>query len=707
MENKEKLNQNPKEEVVQPMEEKSAAEETAKVSNETEDVKVEETTEGDGKEEAKEAPQKEEVETPKEKEVVAATEEKSEAKEEVEETEVKAEAEELKSEEPKSEETPVAEETTEESSDEEDEEDHDDHDDEEDEEEEVSEETYHGHTMEELVLELEKINEENAIKNTKNKVGFIRLAFGRKLEELKAEAKEKFVENGGNLEEYKPEPIELDRQFRSAFSKYKSLRRQFRQQQEVQMQENLQKKNELLEEMRELVSSDESLKETYDKFNEIQGRWKEIGMVPKTEIQVLWNNYHFLVEKFFDKVKINKELRDLDLKKNLDAKMELCEKAEELLIEESINKSFKLLQEYHNEWKAIGPVPTANNDEVWERFKTASDKINERRREHYEELQGKLEENYTAKQALCVKAEEIVLKPVNSAKEWAERTNEFEELFKVWRTFGPAPRKQNEEVWATFKGYMNQFYEAKKNFFKELKSEQQDNYHRKLDLVKQAEALKDSTDWGNTTKTLIGLQKDWKKVGPVPRKHSDEIWKQFRAANDFFFDAKSKHFKGQFEVEETNLKEKKALVEEIKKAEFGEDKKENLEKIKAFQRKWSEIGNVPRKEMDKLYKSYREAVDEQLDKLNISSVDFRNAGFKDRITDLKNKDDDFALRKERQFIQKSIDKLQEDVLLWENNMGFFRNSKNADVLKMEFEKKIKKAKAEILVLKEKKRLIDK
>lgn len=705
MENKEKLNQNPAEEVVQPKEEKSAAKETAKVSNETEDVKVEETTDGDGKEEANEAPQTKEVETPKKEDVVAETKEETEAKEvEVDETKVTIEA--VKSEEPKAEVAPKAEETTEESSDEGDDGDHDDQDDEE-EEGEVSEETYHSHTMEELVLELEKINEENAIKNTKNKVGFIRLAFGRKLEELKAEAKEKFVENGGDLEEYKPEPIELERQFRNAFSKYKSLRRQFRQQQEVQMQENLQKKNELLEEMRELVSSDESLKETYDKFNEIQGRWKEIGMIPKAEIQLLWNNYHFLVEKFFDKVKINKELRDLDLKKNLDAKIELCEKAEELLIEESINKSFKLLQEYHNEWKAIGPVPSANNDEVWERFKSTSDKINERRRAHYEELQGKLEENYTAKQALCAKAEEIVLKPVNSAKEWAERTNEFEELFKVWRTFGPAPRKQNEEVWATFKGYMNQFYEAKKNFFKELKSEQQDNYHRKLDLVKQSEALKDSTDWNNTTKTLIGLQKEWKKIGPVPRKYSDEIWKQFRSANDFFFEAKSKHFKGQFEVEETNLKEKKALVEEIKKAEFGEDKKENLEKIKAFQRKWSEIGNVPRKEMDKLYKSYRAVVDEQLDKLNISSVDFRNAGFKDRIDDLKKKDDDYALRKERQFIQKNIDKLKEDVLLWENNMGFFRHSKNADVLKMEFEKKIQKAKAQILVFKEKKRLIDK
>lgn len=699
MENKEKLNQNP-EEVKLPVEEKSAVEPTAAQDvNETENVKATQVADGDGQEEAKveaedtaskdEAPQSDEK-AEKEISETAVSEENTTTTPEKSEAEVAA---------PEKEESEATDEVAD------DEDDHDD--DDEEEEEEVSEETYHSHTLEELVLELEKVNEQNAVQNSKSKVGFIRLIFGKKLQELKEEAKEKFIENGGVLEEYKPEPIDLERQFNTAFNKYKSLRRQFRQQQELQMQENLQKKNELLEEMRELVSSDESLKNTYDKFNEIQNRWKEIGMVPKTEIQVLWNNYHFLVEKFFDKVKINKELRDLDLKKNLDAKIELCEKAEELLLEESINKSFKLLQEYHNEWKAIGPVPSANNEEIWERFKTTSDKINERRKEHYEELQGKLEENYKAKQALCAKAEELVLKPVNTNKEWAERTDEFEELFKVWRSFGPAPRKQNDEIWSTFKAYMNQFYDAKKKFFKELKSEQQDNYHRKLDLVKQAEALKDSTDWNNTTKTLINLQKSWKKIGPVPRKYSDEVWKQFRAANDFFFEAKSKHFKGQFVEEENNLKEKQALVEEIKSTKFSKDKKENLEKIKAFQRRWSDIGNVPRKDMDSLYKEYRNAVDEQLNKLDISPVDFRNAGYKDRIDDLKKKDDNFGLRKERQFIQKNIDKLKEDVLLWENNMGFFRNSKNADVLKMEFEKKIKKAKAEIIVLKEKMRLIDK
>jgi hypothetical protein len=473
------------------------------------------------------------------------------------------------------------------------------------------------------------------------------------------------------------------------------------------MIDNLKKKNELLEEIRELVNSDETLKDTYDKFNEIQTRWKAVGMVPKTEIQNLWNNYHFLVEKFFDKVKINKELRDLDLKKNLESKIALCEKVEELLLEGSITKSFKLLQEYHNEWKVIGPVPSSNNDEIWERFKTASDKINDRRKNHYDELQGKLEENYVAKQALCVKAEEMLAEPLDKTKDWTKRNEEFDELMKVWKSLGPAPRKVNDEIWTQFKGYINQFYEQKKAHFSKIKSEQQENYHLKLDLVKQAQALKDNTDWNSATKALLNLQQEWKKVGAVSRKHSDEIWKQFRTANDHFFEAKAKHFKGQVESEEVNLTNKLALIEEIKTAAYSNDKKANLELIKQFQRRWSEIGNVPKKDMDKLYKSYRSVVDEQLNKLDITSLDFRNPGYKERVDDLKRNEDTSDLGKERTSIQKSMDKLKEDVRLWENNMGFFRNSKNAEVLKLEFEKKISVAKADILVLREKLRMLDK
>jgi len=600
MEHKEQLNQNPEEAKVVAQEENPVvSNETEQVSDDQPNVKAE-IAEDEKKEETIVEPAKEEVVETAADVVVANEETVLDAPAEAEVVETAKE--EVASEVPDAEDTKS-----------EDHEDHEDHDEEEDDhEEEVTEETYARHTIDELVTEFESIVESEKIAKSKNRVGLIRLFFGKKIKEIKEKVENDFLEAGGVKEEYKPESVEVEDRFNRAFGKYKSLRRKYRVEQEKQKVENLAKKNELLEEMRALVASDEKLKDTYDKFNEIQTRWREIGMVPQGDVQLLWNNYHFLVEKFFDRVKINKELRDLDLKKNLESKIALCEKVEELLIEESINKSFKALQEYHNEWKAIGPVPSTHNEEVWERFKTASDKINERRKAHYDELQTKLEENYTAKQALCVKAEELFLKPIETTKEWQKRTEEFEELLKVWKTFGPAPRKVNDEIWANFRGWFNNFYEAKKEYFAKIKDGQQENYHKKLDILNQAEALSASTDWGDATKGLINLQKEWKKIGPVPRKHSDEIWKKFRAANDAFFAAKADHFKGQVEEETTNLTKKKELVAEIKNAEYSEDKKENLEMIKTFQRRWSQIGNVPRKEMDKLYKDYRAAVDEQL-----------------------------------------------------------------------------------------------
>ncbi len=590
----------------------------------------------------------------------------------------------------------------------EDDEEHDEDDDTEHEEETIDEVALEAMDMAALVQELQQIVEEKRINTTKNKVSAIRVAFNHKLEAFKKEQREQFVANGGDEESYKAEDIPAERDFRRVFGQYKQLRREEREALEKQKSANLDKKNALLEEMRILIASEEKLKDIYDKFNDIQNQWREVGMVPQAEVQTLWNNYHFLVEKFFDKVKINKELRDLDLKKNLEAKLALCEKAEELLLDNSINNSFKTLQEYHNEWKGIGPVPSANNEEIWERFKRASDQINERRRAHYEEVQKNLEENYASKQALCAKAEDMLVSSApTTAKSWNKRSEQMEELLKVWKTLGPAPRQVNDEIWEQFRGHLNNFYAQRKAFFKALKVQQQENYQRKLDLVQQAEALKDSTDWGNTSKILIKLQKTWKEIGPVPRKHSDEIWKKFRAANDAFFEAKSEHFKDQMEAEKQNLEAKKALVTEIENAEFSDDKRANLDLIKAFQRRWTELGRVPRKDMDAIYKAYRSALDTHMEKLNISRVDFQNAGFKDHIASLK-KDDGHqsALQRERFHLQKQLDKLKEDILLWENNMSFFRHSKNANVLKVEFEKKINKAKADILVLREKIRLID-
>lgn len=583
-------------------------------------------------------------------------------------------------------------------------------DDEDEDEIEISDEAYEEQhknaELAEILTLFEHLLEDENIQNIRSKVVVLRRLIDQKLTEVERLALEDFIAKGGIEAEYTVEETEEHIRYRKLIGLYQSKRAKVRAIQENAQIDNLAKKNELLEELRTLVNSDETLKSTYDQFKEIQERWKEIGMIPKNEMGELWRNYHFLVEKFFDKVKISNELRDLDLKKNIELKMQLCEKAEALLLEKSVTKSFKLLQKFHEEWKIIGPVPSNLKNEIWGRFRAITDKINLRRRDYYNLLQDKLEDNYKAKVALCEKAETISVQNISSIKEWNKNTDSLNELFKVWKTIGPTPRKVNEEVWQCFKNHLNVFFQAKKKFFGEIKDEQSNNYQKKLAICIEAEALKDNTDWKKTTDTLIDLQKDWKKTGPVPRKYSDVIWKRFRKACDYFFEAKSTHFKELIESELNNAKLKSALIEEIRTTEFGKNKKENLELIKAFQRKWHEIGNVPRKDMDKLNKAYREAVDMQLDKFDISKADFKHSGFKEKIHSLKEHDDNFHLNRERFGIQKTLDKLQEEVLLWENNMGFFANTKNAEVLKMEFEKKIDKAKAEILSLKEKLKIID-
>jgi len=571
---------------------------------------------------------------------------------------------------------------------------------------EAYEEHFKGFKLSDLLTTFEALFEEENLQKIRSKITVLRRLIDAEFEVLDKVAMEKFLAKGGIEAEYILQETAEHIQYKKVLGLHRSRRAKNRAKQEQEQTENLAKKKVLLEELRSLVNSDETLKSTYDQFKDIQDRWREIGMIPKSEMGELWRNYHFLVEKFFDKVKISNELRDLDLKKNIKLKVALCEKAEGLLLEKSVTKSFKLLQKYHEEWKIVGPVPSNMKEEIWERFKAITDKINLRRREYYKQLQDKLEDNYQAKLALCEKAEAISYKEGSSIKEWNKNTEALNDLFKVWKTIGPTPRKVNEEVWQRFKGYLNAFFVAKKKFFGEIKEEQTNNYQQKLAICGEAEALQNDTNWKRTTETLIKLQKSWKIIGPVPRKYSDAVWKRFRKACDIFFEAKSNHYKGLVESEAANSKLKNALIEEIKTAKFSDNKNENLDLIKSFQSKWHDIGNVPRKEMDKLNKAYRDVVDAQLDKFDISRVDFKHSGFKEKIHSMKENDDNYHLNRERYGIQKNLEKLKEDVLLWENNLGFFANSKNADVLKMEFEKKIKRAKADILSLKDKLRIID-
>ena len=574
------------------------------------------------------------------------------------------------------------------------------HDDEEDEDESDDDsgeaEKFDTYPREKLVEMLEEIVESGDIPSIKTKVALIKVAFLKLTREEDHRKYEEYIAGGGDKEEFDSGPDPLVDNFNKAFEKYKERKAKYIEEQEVLKLRNLDAKNAILDELRELVSSDESLKSTYDKFKELQTRWKEIGLVPAGEVNNLWQNYHFLVEKFFDKVKISKELRDLDLKKNLDKKLELCEKAEELLLEKSIVKSFKELQKYHHEWKEIGPVPSDKTEEIWERFKAATDKINERRRQHYSELAEQREQNLLAKTALCDKAEQLVANEIDTIKEWQSKTDEINELFKVWKTIGPAPKKDNDVIWDRFKTCLNTFFSNKKEYFNEIKQEQLNNYNLKLDLCKQAEVIKDSTDWRKTTNDLINLQKEWKKIGPVPRRYSDKIWARFRAACDEFFNRKSDFFANIGEREKENLEKKKELIEKVKNHEFGDKKEENLEILKGFQREWTGIGHVPIKEKDKIQNEFRKVIDEKLDKLNISSVEIKTAGYAEKVENLKDSpDSQRSIRKEMGFLNGKINNIKEDINLWENNIGFLAKSKKADLLKKEFEKKINKAKEEV------------
>jgi hypothetical protein len=554
-------------------------------------------------------------------------------------------------------------------------------------------------SREELISNLETFVNEEDITSVKSKIALIKVAFLQKTKEFKESSyQERLNETEDKEEKQKIEPLvdDLETKFNELFDIYRQKRAIYTENLEKEKVDNLKKKQDILEKLKDLINSEETLKKTYDEFRELQEEWRNIGMVPKLEVNNLWQNYHFLVEKFFDKVKINKELKDLDLKKNLEQKIELCEKVEELLLEPSIIKSFRELQRLHEQWKEIGPVPDDKKDEIWERFKSTTDKINQRRRDHYKQLQEEQEANLAAKVALCEKADSLLAKEATSVKAWQERTRQFNDLFKMWKSIGPAPKKQNDEIWERFKTSIDAFYTEKKEHFSKIKDQQINNYNLKLELCLQAEALKDSDDWRKSSRELIDLQKQWKEIDPVPRKHAEKIWQRFRGACDEFFNRKSAHFSGIRIKEAENLKLKEELIASVENHNFGTDRAENLEVLKEYQREWTEIGFVPFKEKDRLQNAFRNAINKRLDQLNISNSEIMLSTFMSRIDNIKGTaEGNRQLQREQTFLQNKINQLREEIMLWENNIGFLADTKNANIVKSDFEKKIEKAKSEL------------
>ncbi|MDP4221686.1 MAG: DUF349 domain-containing protein [Bacteroidota bacterium] len=566
---------------------------------------------------------------------------------------------------------------------------------------------YSGFSKNELVETLALIIENRPPSEIRNDVERIKALFYKKLKQDTEERKSKFLEGGGKPEDYKIWVDPLDYRVKELLEKYRERKNDFNRVQEAEKYENLKKKYDIIDKIKDLVNREESINKTFHDFRALQNEWHSIGVVPQSSLKDLWENYHHGVEVFYDYIKINKELRDLDLKKNLEAKVILCEKAEELLLEPNPVNAFRALQDYHNQWREIGPVPQESKNEIWERFKEATSQINKRHHEYFEKQKDEQRKNLDAKIALCEEVESINQLELKSFKDFDEKADKIVALQKMWRTIGFAPKKQNNKVYQRFREACDAFFEKKRNFYSDNKETQLNNLQLKIELCIQAEALQESTDWKATSDALIRLQKEWKEIGPVPRKQSEKTWRRFRKACDHFFNRKVEFFANLDTSYEDNLKAKLAIIEELEKFEPGSDVQAAFERLKDLQRKWTEIGFVPFNKKEEVTNRYRNALNKEFDKLKIADEDKSILKYKTKLDNLKsNPKASRKVRNEREKFFTKIKQLESDIVLWENNIGFFAKSPNADTMIKEVQDKIENAKKMIKTLEEKVKMID-
>jgi archaellum component FlaC len=566
---------------------------------------------------------------------------------------------------------------------------------------------YSGFSRKELVETLALIVENRPPTEIIDDVARIKEFFYKKTKTEFNEKRLNFAKEGGNIEDYKSEPDELENRIKVILETYRSRRSDFNRIQESEKQENLRKKLDIIEQIKDLVNREEAINKTFQEFRNLQNSWHATGIVPQTAVKDLWENYHHSVEMFYDYIKINRELRDLDLRKNLEAKIVLCEKAEELLMEPSAVTAFKLLQDYHNQWREIGPVPHENKNDVWERFREATTKVNKRHHEFFEKQKDDQKKNFDAKTALCEKVEEIAAGEILTFADFKEKSDAILECQKLWKTIGFAPKKHNNKIYQRFRTACDTFFEKKRAFFSDSKEIQVKNLQLKTELCLKAEALQESTDWKETSEMLIRLQKEWKETGPVPKKYSEKIWKRFRKACDTFFTRKSEFFAGRDTSYEDNLKSKLALIEELEAFDPGDDMKAGFEKLKDIQKRWTEIGYVPFNRKEEIARRYKEALNRKFDKLKLDDEDKNILRYRSKVDSAKsNPRAANKVRSEREKFYSKIKQLESDIVLWENNIGFFAKSAKADTMIKEVEEKIAEARRNIKMLEEKVKLID-
>ncbi|MEA3451293.1 MAG: DUF349 domain-containing protein, partial [Bacteroidota bacterium] len=502
-----------------------------------------------------------------------------------------------------------------------------------------------------------------------------------------------FVKEGGKEKDFIAEPDEIDKNFKDNYEKLKELKHHRAEKVLNEQKNNLELKYSIITKVNELIEKGETLNKTFDEFNKLRKEWENVGLVPQTELKSLQEKYNFILQKFYDWVKINKELKELDLKRNLDFKIKLCEEAEALIIEPRATKAYNNLQNLHKKWKEIGPVANEIKEEIWTRFKEASSIINRKHYNYYQQIKQQQADNLKAKELLCEESEKIANLDFENSTKWQEKSEEMNELKKLWKQIGFTPKKYNNAIFERFLTSRRVFFDKKNVFYKNFTNDLEKNYSEKEILLEKAEKTKNQTNWKETTNYFIDLQERWKNIGPVPRAKKDDIWKKFHTACNTFFENKKSFFKNKKTNEENNLKLKQQLIEDIKNIKTLKTPEENLKIIQDYQKKWIEIGFVPIKQKDRLSKEYQNAVNEKLKELNISPDKHANFNQKSKLENLlKSENSDGKIRYEMEKIKNRIDKIHKEITTLENNISFFVKSKNAQKYLDNFNKKIEKLK---------------
>ena len=539
----------------------------------------------------------------------------------------------------------------------------------------------------------------------KEEVDYLKTAFYKlHIAEREARLKE-YIDGGGDPEAYQILPDQDEEAFKAEMGIIKERRQKLFKEQEQEKQENLQKKLDIIEKIKGMVTSPEEANKAYKEFKALQEEWKEIKNVPAEKANELWRNYQLYVEQFYDLLKLNSEAREYDFKKNLGLKTKLCEAAEKLAEEPDVISAFHQLQKLHQEFRETGPVAKELREEIWARFKAASTVINKRHQQHFEELRSKEEDNLARKTALCEKVEAIAAEENKGSSDWERHTKEIIDIQAEWKTIGFAPQKMNVKIFERFRAACDDFFGRKAEYFKGLKNTFKENADKKRALIEKAKALQDSTDWKSTSDKLINLQKEWKTIGMVPKKLGDQLWEEFLGACNKFFDARNAAGAGTRGEEHKNLEKKRDVIERLKAV--AEEAGEGLqEKVQKLVEEYQGIGHVPFKEKDKIYEEYHAVLDKLYKDLNISVAKRRLNKFKDNLKQVAERGEN-ALDSERARLMRQYEQLKAEVQTYENNLGFLNaSSKKGNSLIDEMNRKVQKLKDEVQLVRDKIKAID-